>query len=283
LGTLAFKGGASIPTLISVRMLIATSLIGLTLISLTKLNKYRLSKLFKIEREDIKILMLSCFLLVSNLIVFWEGLASLNNIPMALGVYHTYPLWIAIMATLAFKERFGKIRLLALGLGSIGALFAIRFLPSLTLIDINIKGVLLMLAAAITFGGYMLTNQKLMKKYHYFTILFYNFLACLGVYSLMQSPSITLSQLTPDTIWYIVATGVVSTYIAYIAINIAIKKIRASNTSIISLSKPIIASILAFIVLGQTINYYQAFGIGCILLSIYLLGRRLLINEREAI
>lgn len=283
MGTLAFKGGASIPTLISVRMLIATSLIGLTLISLTKLNKYRLSKLFKIEREDIKILMLSCFLLVSNLIVFWEGLASLNNIPMALGVYHTYPLWIAIMATLAFKERFGKIRLLALGLGSIGALFAIRFLPSLTLIDINIKGVLLMLAAAITFGGYMLTNQKLMKKYHYFTILFYNFLACLGVYSLMQSPSITLSQLTPDTIWYIVATGVVSTYIAYIAINIAIKKIRASNTSIISLSKPIIASILAFIVLGQTINYYQAFGIGCILLSIYLLGRRLLINEREAI
>lgn len=230
----------------------------------------------KIERKDILTLLLHCSILASHLILYWQGLKILNQISVVHALYFTFPMWVCLIAVLFLKEKMSKIKWLSLIIGTIGVLFAVKFLPSISFGGINLIGVGLMLLAAFTWAIDFIIGQCLFKKYHYFTILFYDFLFCLIVFSLLQNPLTTITQITvSSTVFiYITIMGIVSTFMAYVLTYSAIKNIRASSMSIINLTQPFLSIIWAFLLLGQESTILQLFGVFLVILSAYLLPKK---------
>jgi len=230
---------------------------------------------FKIEKKDIGRLVLHSGILAGHLILFWQGLKMLNQVSTTLALYFTFPLWVCLIAILFLKEKISKRKSLSLATGIIGVLFTIQFLPSFSFIGINLVGVIVMLFAAIMWAICLILGQALLKKYHLFTILFYNFLFCLIVFSLLQSPIVTFSQITTSSVlFYITIMGVVSTFLSYLFLYSAVKRIKASNMSIVNLSQPLFSALIAFLLLSQVINIYQSIGMILVLISVYLLPRK---------
>ena len=177
------------------------------------------------------------------------------------------------MLCMFLKEKMSKKRILSLIIGTIGVLFALQILPAVSIVGINLVGVGIMLLSAILWAVCLIVGQGLLKKYHAFTILFYNFLLGLIVYCLLQSPIITISQITisASVLFYIAIMGIVSTFIAYLFLYFAVKRIGASNMGIINLTQPFLSIAFAFMLLGQTTTIFQILGIGFVIFSVYLL------------
>lgn len=266
LGNLIFSGGAGVITILSVRFLLA-SILFLTTIFL--INK----QWFVVKREDILELLLACFVLVTHIAAFWWGLKHLVDITAVVAIYYTFPFWAAILSVLFLKERFSRHKIISLFLGTIGVLFAVGFLPFFNLLGINILGATLMLLAAVTWAIYLLLSRQLLKRYHPFTILFYGFVLCFIVFSGLQSPLVTISQLSWPVLKYILVVAVVSTYLAFLLIELSLKYIRVSTASIIASIKPFFAILFAYLALKQTTTLFQLFGVGLTMYGIYLLGR----------
>lgn len=266
LGALIYQGGANPLTILIGRSFIAGTLFFLTLFVLKR-------GLLRVEKKDVGKLFLHSCILAVHLIVWWQGMKVLGHIPTVYAVFFTFPLFVCLISMIFLKEKISKRKVLSLVLGVIGVLFTIQFLPVLSLTGINLMGVGLMLSASLIWAVYMLFGQVLLKRYDPLTILFYNFLFCLIIFYFSQSPSITLNQLTPSVIGYIVSLGVISTYLGYLFYYFAIKNLGASTMSILNLAVPFLTTLLAFLVLKQTITLFQFSGMVLIISGVYLLYR----------
>ena len=263
-GIFVYRGGANPLTLLSIRYLIASILMFLTIFVINK-------KWFKIKIKDIKILLALGLVLLIHLLAFWQGIKILNHIPTAIGVYFTFPVWIVIFSAVFWREKFSKIKILSLILGLIGSLFVIGFLPQLTLVGINLIGVGLMFIAAISWAIYAMIGKNLFKRYNPLTILFYNFLFVFLGTLLLQSSATTLSQINAITLPNLIYMGIVCTWIAFMLFYNGINKLIPSTVGIISYIKPILSVILAFLILHQITNLWQGAGIILIIGSGYLI------------
>jgi len=266
-GTFVYRGGASPITLLSVRYLIASVLMFLTIIIFKK-------SWLKVQKQDIGILLLLGFVLLIHLLAFWQGIKTLNHIPTAISVYFTFPVWIVVFSAIFWKESFSKRKILSLILGLTGSLFIIGFLPQLALAGINFMGVGLMFIAAMCWAIYTMIGKSLFKKYNPFTILFYTFLFVLFGTMLLQNPATTLSQINATTLPNLIYMGIVCTFIAFMLFYNGVKKLIPSTVGIIAYIKPILGVILSFLILNQVINLTQGIGMGLILFSSYLIFKK---------
>lgn len=266
-GSLVYRGGASLLTLLTIRCLLASFLFFITLLIMGK-------KLFRVERKDIGKLLLHSTILITHLLFFWEGIKALAHVPTALALFHTFPLWIAFLSVLFLREKFNRTRVLSVALGMVGTLFAVRFLPYFSLGMVNIKGAVLMLIGAILWAFYTIFGRELLKKYNAFTILFYNFSISFLIFLTLQSPKTLIGEITPSALVYLLVLGVVSTYLAYLFYYKALRYIKASNVGIIAFLKPVIGSGLAFLLLSQVVTAFQALGMALIIVGVILLYRQ---------
>lgn len=266
-GTFVYKGGANALTLLSVRYLIASILMFLIILAINK-------NWFKVQKRDVKIVLILGFVSLVHLLAFWQGIKTLNHIPTAIGVFFTFPVWIMIFSAIFWKEIFDRRKILSLIFGLVGSLFVIGFLPHLTLSGINLTGVGLMFLAAICWAMYAMIGKSLFKKYNPLTILFYNFVFVFFSTILLQNPTTTLSQINITTLPHLVYMGVVCTFIAYMMFYNGVDKLKPSTVGLIAYIKPILGVILAFAVLHQTTNLMQTVGIGLIMFSSYLIYKK---------
>lgn len=275
-GSYIFAEGAGTVTLLSTRFLFATLLFGGTIL----FQKYRTGEnLFRIEKQDYKYFFGNGIFLSLHLLTYWFAWEYLDpNLAVIYGIFYMYPLVLILLAVFYFGEKFSNNRKIALGLGTIGALFACEFLPSFSTEHLNTTGILLDIAAVVTWVGYLLVGQNIMKKYKPLTIVFYDFLQVFVYVSLFQLPTVTISELNPHNLLAILYLAVVASFIAYLCYWTAVKNIGVSNSGIFELSTPIIGVSLAFLFLTTVPTLYQVGGLLMLVGSTYLTYR-----EREVV
>jgi drug/metabolite transporter (DMT)-like permease len=275
-GSYIFAEGAGTVTLLSTRFLFASLLFGGAIL----FKKYRTGEnLFRIEKQDYKYFLGNGIFLSLHLLTYWFAWEYLDpNLAVIYGIFYMYPLVLVLLAVFYFGEKFSNNRKIALGLGTIGALFACEFLPSFSIEGLNINGILLDIAAVFTWVGYLLVGQNIMKKYKPLTIVFYDFIQVFIYVSLFQLPTVTISELNPNNLLAILYLAVVASFIAYICYWTAVKNIGASNTGIFELATPIIGVSLAFLFLTTVPTLYQVGGLLLLVGSTYLTYR-----EKEVI
>ncbi len=209
-----------------------------------------------------------------HLVVYWFAWELLDpNLAVIYGIFYMYPLVLILLAVFYFGEKFSNNRKIALGLGTIGALFACEFLPSFSTEHLNTTGILLDIAAVVTWVGYLLVGQNIMKKYKPLTIVFYDFLQVFVYVSLFQLPTVTISELNLHNLLAILYLAVVASFIAYLCYWTAVKNIGASNSGIFELATPIIGVSLAFLFLTTVPTLYQVGGLLMLVGSTYLTYR----------
>ena len=83
-----------------------------------------------------------------------------------------------------------------IGIGNTWLYVCIELIPSFSIEGLNPKGILLDVAICLTWVGYLIVGQSIMKKYKPLTIVFYDFLQVFVYVSLFQSPMTTFSEVT---------------------------------------------------------------------------------------
>ena len=180
----------------------------------------------------------------------------------------------ALVAVYFYGEKFNNNRKIALGLGTLGALLAIELIPSFSTEGLNGLGIGLDVLACLSWVGYLLVGQTIMKKYNPVTMVFYDFLACFIYTSLMQWPSTTIAEVSigyPFSLVAIAYFGVMASYVAYFLYWTSVKNIGATNTGIGELGTPLFGVTLGYFFLNWTPNVYQLIGLVLIVGGLYLI------------
>ena len=267
-GSFIFAEGAGPVSVLSVRFLIATLLFGGVMLWKKQTTG---ENLFAVEKEDRKKFLLNGVILAAHLLVYWFAWELLDpNLPVIYALFYIYPFILCLISIFYYGEKFSNNRKLALGLGTIGCAFAIELIPSFSTEALNTEGVLLGVAAGISWVAYLLVGQDIMKKYKPLTIVFYDFLQVFVYVSLFQSPMTTLSEVTFNGLLAIAYISVVASFIAYFCYWIAVKNIGATNTGLVELGTPIFGVTLGYFFLSMTPSLWQILGLVMISSGLFL-------------
>lgn len=275
-GSFIFAEGAGPVSVLSVRFLIATLLFGGVMLWKKQTTG---ENLFYVEKEDRKTFLLNGIILAVHLLVYWFAWELLDpNLPVIYALFYIYPFILCLISIFYYGEKFSNNRKLALGLGTLGCAFAIELIPSFSTEALNTEGVLLGVAAGISWVAYLLVGQDIMKKYKPLTIVFYDFLQVFAYVSLFQSPMTTISEVTFNGLLAIAYISVVASFIAYLCYWIAVKNIGATNTGIAELGTPIFGVTLGYFFLSMTPSLWQIAGLVMISSGLYLIY-----NEKQVV
>lgn len=208
--------------------------------------------------------------------VIWMTLLGIMGIPVSMLAYQigvmncnaataaplicTNPLFAMLLAHIFTSEKMDKRKWLAFALGIVAIFFMIR--PWDVQEGNTVKGIVIMMIAAVSFGAYAVMGKRSIGRIGTFTQTCINFIG--GSLVLLV---ITLATGHPvlagvaDNIGIVIYAGLVVTGIGYIFYFLAIKESDASTGSITFFVKPAIAPFFAILFLHETVYWNTVVGI----------------------
>lgn len=187
------------------------------------------------------------------------------NAATAAGLICTNPLFTMIIAHLFTPEKMNGKKWAAFFIGLAGMIFMIR--PWSIQEGNTTVGIIFMVASAVTFGIYTVMGKRTVNRIGVFTqtsiSFFFGSLVLLLVMFVMGRP-VTAGVI--DNLPVVLYCGVMVTGIGYLFYFIGIKNSDATTGSLTFFVKPIIAPILAILILHETV-YWNTFA-GIVLLTI---------------
>ena len=199
---------------------------------------------------------------------------SLTTATVAAILFYTYPVFVTILAWFLFKEKITFGDLLAIVLTFLGVALVVRVYDSASL-RVNFVGVLFGLASSFLFVVYFLIAKRLRSRYASWTLTLYGD----GIGALVLSPVVALSFSEivgfPLQLWVLIlAISWFSSLLAYMLYSYAIKHVKASKGSILSVIEPLSAAVFSTVFIGERLEALQVLGISLALIGVVLLFRR---------
>lgn len=227
----------------------------------------------KIEKGDrLLILFSGMFGLFFFLYLFNLGVEYSSPIDISI-IMTTPPVLVVIFSSILFKTKISKLKILGVIVSLAGALMLIlmghgeggtRSLKG------NIFGVL----SAISYACYLISIKKTSAKYKPITLLRWTFLSC----SIMTIP-FTLMQVEVAPIWHNAPTEPIlllafvilfPTFISYLLIPIAVKRIGHELVSMYQYLIPVVATAAAVIMKLDKLHWDQPIAAVIIVLGVYI-------------
>lgn len=190
------------------------------------------------------------------------------NAGLATVIFYTFPAVVAIMNVIAFHERLTWRVIVALALSLTGIVFISGVLTPEGL-SIDPLGILYGIVACIAFAAYSVLVQKTARTESSFTATFSISLVCLVASLVLFNGEI--GGLAGIGLYEIVlgcALAILSTILPIVLFIYAIGRIGATKASIVSIAETPSSLLLAFIILGETIDVLQALGSLLVIASI---------------
>lgn len=204
-------------------------------------------------------------MLILQLSVYY-GKASVSAIILSIN-----PLFVAIFAGLIIKEKLSKADVLALIVGLLGILVLV--LGEVEMDDsryLNLPlGVVLAITAALTFGLYTVLTKSAVQKYGNIRANAISFIlgsASLFAYNIIASKD-SLISLSISNFAVAAYMGLFITGIAYLLYFEGMKNIGASRASMYFFLKPMFATLLAWLLLGERLHGIQIVAVMLIVLA----------------
>lgn len=174
-------------------------------------------------------------------------------------IFSTNPIFTIPLAALFFKEKLTAARIVAFLLSLAG--IVLIFNPFNTTADP--VGILLALAAAITFSLYTVTGRLRLEKLGGLILNSFSFLAgCLLLFvALLIFRQPVVSGITAANLPTLLYLGVFVTGIGYLCYFSAMKYTSVITASIVFFIKPALAPVFAYFLLDERINIFMAGGI----------------------
>ena len=203
-----------------------------------------------------------------------------TSISTAVTLLYSAPIFIAIMARIFYGELFTLMKTLAL-LICIGGCFLAATGGSLSVLRLNLIGVLLGLAAGFNFSLVTIVSKAIIRKYHQLTIIIYALGFGLIFYIPFSRPLAIFEQDLPLLAWaLIVCFGIVSTAIAYgLYITGISYGIEVSRAGIVSTLELVVAVVLSWLLFRENILGWKLVGILMVIFAVIII--QLELNNRK--
>lgn len=230
-------------------------------------------KNFKINAMDLIQMALLGLLLVGvsmNLLQYGLNQTRAN---LAAVLFSSNPLFVTLTAALVLDEQFSLRKLLGLGLGFVGV--AVIFFDNGATGTIYFRGIIYLLLSALTFGAYTVLAKKISMRTGSLAMNSLSFILgsvfLIPVLLFKRLPVFSMSfNIWPQMIYLTVfVTG-----LAYYSYFKGLALTDTSLGSMVFFIKPLLASLLAAISLGEKLTWGLLFGTLTVLASIYLVQRQ---------
>ena len=225
---------------------------------------------FRINKKELLILSsLGVLFAVSSLSLFMSFLYMPAGVASTL--LFTHPIMVALIMALVFKERITSVVVfsIALAFGGVCLLYY-----SGEGIVLNTMGVILVLLSAFSYALYMIVVNKSSINLPTFKVTFYALIFCWICVSLFSfsDESFAIQSLTNfNQLFYVLLLSVVTTVMSLCLMNVAVRILGSTPTSIMGALEPLTAVIIGVCVFDEVFSLNLALGIVLILLSVMLI------------
>ncbi len=225
----------------------------------------------RIEAKDILFFAVFGFVGIAlNYLSYFEALKRTSATTAAIILY-TAPAFVALGATLFFREKLTKMKVAALIMAFIGC-FLVAGGYDRNLLALNPTGIMPGLIAAITYASYTLLSKHALSKYSSWTTVLYSF--GFGGLFLMCFAGRSLTQIAdfPPQVWLLTMGLVLGpTLTAYTLYVLALRYIEATDAGIICMAEPASTALLAYAILDERLVGWQLVGAALVLIGIFLI------------
>lgn len=261
---LAYAAGADPITVLFLRFAIAAVImILLMLISKTPFPRGLIL---------LELILLGAIGYVGESLAYFTALTMASAGLVALLLY-TYPALVTTLSAIFLKEHLTRVKVVALFLALSGIALTIRITSGG-----NLLGILLGIAAAVDYAIYILLGSRIVQRSGSIASTTIIIASTAAVYTGIVAirGAIFRSAAFPTNAqgWVaIIAIALISTVIAFVTFFAGLKRIGPTNASTLSTFEPIVAVVLAALVLGETISPIQLLGGVLILAAVITLAR----------
>lgn len=183
---------------------------------------------------------------------------------------YIYPVFVALLAWLLERERPSPRALLAMGLAVLGIVLTTDFSGR-----VSLSGVLLALGSSLVYAVYLLISARVTRRTDPVATSGYVFLGAALSFTGLALLDGQLRVPAGLADWGLVlGISTVATVIPVVAIFFGLKRVRATQASILSMLEPIFTIAMGVLLLGERLSPNQILGGLLVLAAVILLQRR---------
>lgn len=227
----------------------------------------------RVERRDLKWLAGLGSIGLGTFHVFWNLNVMANGVAVATVQQAAMPAIVAVAAWLLWSEPLTVRKMVAIILTFTGTLL-VTGLDTLGEISLSLPGLLVGIATPVTYAAYSLFGKPIAGRYHPLTILTYGFgfgaLTLLPLQFLTYQPGPVSG---PTWVTFAVLIGL-STIVPFSAYTFGLGRLPASVAGILAMAEIPIASLYAYLLLGERLTVTQLVGVALVIGGVLLLSWR---------
>jgi drug/metabolite transporter (DMT)-like permease len=228
----------------------------------------------KIEKQDLKkIAIASFFGIALNMLCFFKGLSYTSPISASVMMV-TAPIMVLVFSSFLIRKPIGKLRILGIFIGLVGAVLLITYGSSNGTTSTNSNlGNFLVFVNAASYGLYMVLAKSIIHKYH--PIVFVKWLYLFGMiivlpFGLSEFMEVEWQTIPTNIYWNIGFVVLFTSCVTYLFNLYGLSKLKPTTVSVFIYLQPVIATIYALIVGSDFLNITKISSTLLIFLGVYL-------------
>jgi len=265
-GKTLYAAGAHPLVVVGWRAIIAAS-------ALAGILTWRSPALLRIPRSQIAYFVLYGLVVAANYACYF---LALHRMPVAVAIIllYTYPAFTALGARAFFREPIDLSKAAAIVLTFAGIVL-IAGGDRAQAARVDPAGLLLGLGAGLTMAAYSLLGKRATRSLSPWTTALYSFAFAAVWLTLAQGSAMGAAFRYTPPMWIgLLYLGLGPTLMAYGMFLWAVQRVEVSRASLWSTLEPLLAALLAFVVLGEAIRPVQMLGGGLVLMGVAILQWR---------
>lgn len=204
-------------------------------------------------------------------IALWNTALLSTSVANAVLLGNTAPIWVGLGAIVLFHQRLKRQFWWGVALAIAGASLIVGL--DLARMGGGTVGSLLALASSLFYASYLLVTQRARVRLdalsYFWLAAVASLLTLLGMTAVLDQPlAVPHSALLP-----LLGLGIVTHTLGWLSLNYAQGHLPASLVAPSLLGQPIIASLLAIPILGETLAWFQVIGGAIVMAGIFLVHR----------
>ena len=258
---LTYSGGSNAIMLVFLRNTMSLPIMYILL-------KYKKISLKVSLKEFCKLFILSIFSTILTALLLYISYNYIS-VGMATTIHYVYPILVALVLAIFFKEKITKIQIISLIISFIGVLM---FFDGGT--SINFAGLFIALASGIAYGMALIYMDKSgLKDYPALLVTFYTCIFASIVLFIVTiiSSKFTLS-LSPTAWLYSFIVSILTSLIGISFMQIGVRNIGPTTTSILCMFEPITSVVMSIVLLNEPISFRNILACVLILIAVLILS-----------
>lgn len=200
--------------------------------------------------------------------IFWVASLKYTSVASSVVIVSTNPIFVGLGSYLLLKERMAGLTILGILLAVAGAV--IIGLSDFTFSRYAGLGDLLALGGAVMASGYLIAGRRLRQEMDLISYIFPVYSGGAAVVLLIGlAAGVSFFGYSSRTYALFLMLALVPQLIGHSTFNWALKFFSASTVAVLILGEPIGSTLLAYLILGETLSVWKVIGGICILAGIY--------------